>query len=208
MIEPGSRVLDLGCGNGELLSVLLERKGISGMGVDIDVDRVIRVMDRGHDVFQGDIDEGLAAIPDGAYDYAVLSQTLQVVRRPRFVLGEMLRVARYGIVSFPNLGTWRNRLELGFAGRMPGRGPSTADGLDGPGTHPFTYEDFKSLCRDNGIDILDMVCIPEGRISSLLVRAGLCNLGASGILATLARARGKGVAAGCRCGERSGGRIR
>jgi homoserine O-acetyltransferase len=203
MVETGSRVLDLGCGNGKLLSTLTDEKRVSGLGIDIDIDQVIDVLDRGHEVFQGDIDGGLAAIPDGVYDYAVLSQTLQVVRRPRFVLREMLRVARYGIVSFPNFGKWHNRLELALTGRVPGVGAASAGTTEEPDTHLFTVKDFKNLCRQEGIDILDMACIPGGRLGRRLVQAGLCNLGADRILAKIARARGAGRAAGCRRGDQS-----
>lgn len=188
MVRPGSRVLDLGCGDGELLSRLASERQVAGIGVDIDIDNVIRVIDRGHDIFQEDIDAGLAMIPDNAYDYAILSETLQVVRKPRFVLHELLRVAREGIVAFPNFGRWAHRLYLGAAGRMPKGGALPFEWYDTPNIHLFTRNDFVDLCREDGIRILDTVCLPSGRVDSLLLRLGLCNAGAERILARITRA--------------------
>jgi len=187
MVRSGSRVLDLGCANGELLSLLAEKRRISGIGVDIDVGHVISVIDSGHDIFQGDIDQGLAMIPDSSYDYAVLSETLQVVKRPRFVLREMLRVAGEGIVSFPNFGNWAHRLSLLLSGRMPKGGALPFDWHETPNIHLFSLKDFVELCMEDGIEILDMVCIPDGLFSSALVHAGLRNLGAERVLVRIRR---------------------
>lgn len=186
-VEPGSRVLDLGCGAGDLLSILTAEKQTSGLGVDIDLENVIRVIDKGHDVFQGDIDAGLAMIPDNAYDYAIFSDTLQVVRRPRFALREMLRVAKEGIVSFPNSGKWSHRLRFGFSGRTPQTGTSPSDWYNTPDIHMFTLKDFVEICRRDNIRILNMTSIPAGCISRILVGIGLCNLGADQVLARIAR---------------------
>ncbi len=195
MIRPGARVLDLGCGDGELLSLLAARRGATGMGVEIDIGELIDVIDRGHDVLQADIDAGLAMIPDGSYDYAVLSETLQVVRKPRLVLGELLRVAGEGIVSFPNFGRIAHRLRLWLGGRMPKGGALPYEWHDTPNIHLCTLRDFSDLCRDEGIRILETACIPEGRASRLLLAAGLRNLGADRVIARIARAApGKGKA--------------
>ena len=187
IVNRGSRVLDLGCGNGDLLASLARSLDVSGIGVDIDIQHVIDVIDKGHDVFQGDIDDGLAMIPDRSYDYAVLSETLPMVRKPRFVLREMLRVAEVGIVSFPNFGNLSHRLYLWLHGRMPKGGALPFAWYDTPNIHLFTRQDFVDLCREDGIKILDMVCIPKSGLDRLFVRAGRCNLGADRVLAKIAR---------------------
>ena len=186
-IVPGARVLDLGCGDGELLRELMARKTITGLGMDIDLEHVIGVLRKGIDVFQCDLDAGLSVIPDRAYDYAVLSQTLQVVRKPRLVLNEMLRVAREGIVSFPNFGNWRYRLRLGLKGRMPVSGTLPFEWYDTPNIHLSTLKDFRSLCRRDHIRIVDTVCIPRGWGDAALLRLGRRNLGADRVLIRIAR---------------------
>jgi len=190
MVEPGARILDIGCGCGELLALAQERLGVAGVGVDYDLRQVISVLDRGYDVFQEDVDGGLAMIPDGSYDYAILSETLQVVRRPREVLHEMLRVAREGIVSFPNFAKYSHALRLWTTGRMPVGGSLPFEWYDTPNIHLFTLRDFVSLCRNDKIDILDMMCIPRGPVSKLLVKLGFCNLGAERVLVKVARSDG------------------
>jgi homoserine O-acetyltransferase/O-succinyltransferase len=190
MIKPGSRALDIGCGNGELMALLDANCGVSSVGVDYDPEQVIRVLDRGYDIFQEDVDGGLAMIPDGSYDYAILSETLQVVRRPRAVLHEMLRVARKGIVSFPNFGKFSHALGLWTSGRMPVGGALPFEWYDTPNIHLFTLRDFVTLCEHDGIEILDMACIPRGFCSRLLVKMGFCNLGADRVLVKVARAGG------------------
>jgi homoserine O-acetyltransferase len=187
MIRPGSRVLDLGCGDGSLLSLLAGKRQVSGVGVDIDIGNVTSVLERGHDVFQADIDAGLAMIPDNAYDYAVLSETLQIVRHPRLVLREILRVAREGIVSFPNFGKLHNRLRLGLSGCMPEDESLPFKWYDTPEIHAFTLNDFRALCRDDGIRIVETVCIPDSALGALLVKLGLRSLGAHKVLARIAR---------------------
>jgi homoserine O-acetyltransferase len=206
MIAPGSRVLDIGCGDGELLAKLDDQLNARGVGVDYDLSQVIRVIDSGYDVFQEDVDGGLALIPDQSYDYAILSETLQVVRHPRVVLKEMLRVAKEGIVSFPNFGKFSHVLRLWSAGRMPVGGSLPYEWYDTPNIHLFTLRDFVELCRKDGIDILDMACIPRGPISRLLVKLKLCNLGADRVLVKIARSDGAKVRpdAGSRMGEEAG----
>ena len=186
-IVPGARVLDLGCGDGELLCELMARKTITGLGMDIDLEHVISVLRKGLDVFQCDLDAGLNVIPDRAYDYAVLSQTLQVVRKPRLVLNEMLRVAREGIVSFPNFGNWRHRLRLGLKGRMPVSGALPFEWYDTPNIHLSTLKDFRSLCRMDHIRIVDTVYIPRGWGDAALLRLGRRNLGSDRVLIRIAR---------------------
>ncbi|MFC1607797.1 methionine biosynthesis protein MetW, partial [Candidatus Latescibacterota bacterium] len=119
IIPDGTHVLDLGCGDCGLLAELIEKKGVIGRGVDIDWQNLILGMERGLSVYQGDLDEGLSNFPDNSYDYVILNQTLQVITKPLLVVREMLRIGKYGIVGFPNMGHWRLRLGLMMNGRMP-----------------------------------------------------------------------------------------
>ena len=119
IVEPKSRVLDLGCGEGELLEWLAANKDVDARGMEKSAAKVLRAIARGVSVFQGDINEGLADYPDEAFDYVILSQTLQQTERPREVLREMLRVGRRVIVAFPNFGHWRVRLSMLTGGRAP-----------------------------------------------------------------------------------------
>src|ERR1700694_2743453 len=118
MVERGARVLDVGCGDGELLR-LLETRGVDGRGIELSREGVNECVAKGLAVIQGDADTDLEDYPDDAFDYVVLSQTLQATRHPRIVLEHMLRIARHAVVSFPNFGHWRVRMQLLFAGHMP-----------------------------------------------------------------------------------------
>jgi homoserine O-acetyltransferase len=186
MVQPGMRVLDIGCGDGELLSMLKAEKGVPGLGVDIDLGCVIDVIDKGHDILQGDIDEGLAMVPANKYDYAILSETLQVVHKPIHVFREMLRVAEKGIVSFPNFGNWLNRLRLLITGRMPKGGVLPYEWYDTPNIHLFTLTDFFNLCNQHHLEILKITYLYSGWFNRLLVRMGFCNLGAENVIAKIA----------------------
>ncbi len=187
MVKPESSLLDLGAGNGELLSLLAKRKSGKGMGVDIDLDHVIDVIDRGHDIFQADIDGGLAMIPDAMYDYAILSETLHVVRKPRLVLNEMLRVAREGIISFPNLGYWAHRARLMWGGRMPLVGKDQGAWYDTPSGKLFTLSDFHALCEQEGIRILEQISLPTDGLGRLFLKLGAHNLSAPRVLLRISK---------------------
>jgi methionine biosynthesis protein MetW len=145
LIEPKTRVLDLGCGEGELLAWLQEHKHVEARGVELVSSRVQRAIARGVSVYQGDIDQGLADYPDDAFDYVILTQTLQEVRSPLKVLREMLRVGRRAVVAFPNFGHWTVRLSLLWTGRAPRTQLFPHDWFDSPNIHFFTVHDFEAL---------------------------------------------------------------
>ena len=151
IVTPGARVLDLGCGEGELLQWLASNKNVDARGVEIAGEKVRRAIARGVSVFQGDIDDGLADYPDHAFDYVILSQTLQETRQPRRVLREMLRVGRRGIVAFPNFGHWRVRLSMLASGRSPRTKLFPYEWYDSPNIHFLTVQDFESLAALEGL---------------------------------------------------------
>ena len=186
MVPPEARVLDLGCGGGELLTHLREERQTTGMGVDIDIGHVIRCVDDGHDMLQVNMDQGLGMIPDDSYDCAILSQTIQVIHKPLPVLREMLRIAPEAIVSFPNFANWMHRLQLA-RGRMPKGGSLPYEWHETPNIHLFTLLDFKELCHREGFGIRDIICLPESRVNALLIRLRCCNLGADRVLVRVTR---------------------
>jgi methionine biosynthesis protein MetW len=145
IVAPGARVLDLGCGDGELLQWLAENKGVDARGVEISGGKVQRAIARGVSVFQGDIDQGLADYPDQAFDYVILSQTLQETRHPRTVLREMLRVGRRAIVAFPNFGHWRVRVSMLVSGGAPKTKLFPYEWYESPNIHFLTVHDFEGL---------------------------------------------------------------
>jgi methionine biosynthesis protein MetW len=145
IVEPNTRVLDVGCGDGELLQWLAENKGVDARGVEIVGSRVQRAISRGVSVYQGDIDQGLLDYPDNAFDYVILSQTLQEVRHPLKVLREMLRVGRRGIVAFPNFGHWTVRLSHLWTGGAPKTKLFPYEWYDSPNIHFLTVHDFEAL---------------------------------------------------------------
>jgi methionine biosynthesis protein MetW len=153
IIQPGSRVLDLGCGEGELLAWLLENKKVMARGVEISAAQVRKAIARGVSAYQGDIDEGLADYPDKAFDYVILSQTLQETRSPLHVLQEMLRVGRRAIVSFPNFGHWSVRRAMLFTGQAPKTKLFPYDWYNSPNIHFLSINDFEDLCRSSGFPI-------------------------------------------------------
>lgn len=153
LIEPGTRVLDIGCGDGALLEYLVREKGVVGRGMELSQEGVNASVARGLSVVQGDADTALADYPDAAFDVAVLSKTLQATRDPRAVLNQLVRIGRRAIVSFPNFGSWRIRVELLLRGRMPQTPSLPAPWYETENIHLCTLLDFTALCRQEGIAV-------------------------------------------------------
>lgn len=187
MVPHGAHVLDIGCGDGTLLNVLREDRGVKGDGVEIDIDKFKEAVADGHNAFWEDADEGLSVVPDGHYDVAVVSDTLQEVRNPRGLLHEALRIADEAIVSFPNFASYRIRLTLGLAGRLPVSKSLPFQWYDTPNIHCITLKDFRALCRAEGIDIVEVKAESRHPVGRILLALGLKNLGASRIVARIRR---------------------
>jgi len=150
MVSPGARVLDVGCGDGTLLRLLSEKRGVDGRGIELSQAGVNSCVAQGLSVIQGDADTDLVHYPDLAFDFAILSQTLQATYSPRHVLEQLLRIGKRAVVSFPNFGHWRVRAQLLFAGRMPLTDNLPDRWYDTPNIHLCTIKDFRGLCKDVG----------------------------------------------------------
>jgi methionine biosynthesis protein MetW len=147
MVAPGARVLDVGCGDGDLLELLADTKDVDGRGVEIAREKVNACVARGLSVIQGNADHDLDDYPDGAFDYAILSLTIQATLRPKPVLENLMRIGRRAIVSFPNFGHWQVRTRLLLSGRMPVTENLPEAWYDTPNAHLCTIKDFADLCR-------------------------------------------------------------
>jgi methionine biosynthesis protein MetW len=163
LVRPGSRVLDVGCGEGTLLELLADRNGVDGRGIEISAEGVSACLARGLAVMQGDADRDLDYFPAGTFDYVILSQTLQAVLRPRHVLGELLRIGGQAIISLPNFGHWRVRLDLLLQGRMPVTGALPDPWWSTPNIHLCTVRDFTALCDDLGLRIDACAALAAGQ---------------------------------------------
>jgi methionine biosynthesis protein MetW len=163
LVEPATRVLDLGCGEGLLLSWLKENKNVSSRGVELSGAAVQKAIARGVSVYQGDLESALEDYPDEAFDYVILSQTLQETRQPHKVLEGMLRIGRRGIVAFPNFGHWRVRWAHLWTGRAPQTKLFPHDWYDSPNIHFLTVFDFEALARQQNWRIERRIFLAGGR---------------------------------------------
>jgi len=166
-VAPGSRVLDLGCGDGALLRYLWNARQAPGYGVEIEDERVLACVANDVNVIQADLESGLSLFADGSFDSVILSQTLQAMRHQEAILREMLRVGREAIVSFPNFGHWSARLQV-LAGRMPVSEALPYEWYDTPNLHHCTVTDFEDLCRRMGIHIRERLVLHEGRAVTVM----------------------------------------
>jgi methionine biosynthesis protein MetW len=183
MVTPGSRVLDIGCGDGALLAHLARAKQVDGRGMELSQSGVNACVSHGLPVIQGDADGDLDDYPSDTFDYAILSQTLQATRNPRLVIGNLVRIGRRAIVSFPNFGHWRIRANLLFNGRMPVTPLLNQAWYDTPNIHLCTIKDFVALCLELGITIERSLTLdragqpfaldPVGGLANLLAEQGL-----------------------------------
>ncbi len=183
-INPGSRVIDLGCGDGRLLNMLREEHACAVQGVELDRQGVVATITQGVPVIQADLDEGLPEVPDDSFDFAVLSSTLQQVRRPQDVLREMLRIARRALVVVPNFGHWRVRLQVVLHGRAPVTSELPYEWYNTPNLHFLSMHDFRDMAKTLNVQILKELPIIRGRAVS---RAWAANLRAASALYVIER---------------------
>ena len=161
-VGEGSRVLDLGCGDGHLLGRLQRDKRVEGYGIDIDIESVTQCVAGGINVIQSDLERGLSGFGDRAFDHVILSHTLQAMHNTEHIVHEMLRVGREGIVSFPNFGYWRHRWQI-VRGRMPVSDDLPYQWFDTPNIHLCTLRDFELFCQQHGVHILERLVLTDNQ---------------------------------------------
>jgi methionine biosynthesis protein MetW len=166
-IPQGASVLDLGCGDGSLLRYLKDTRKVRGYGVEISDENIVACIQNGINVIQGDLDSGLSGFETGSFDYVILSQTLQAIRHTEALVKELLRVGREGIVSFPNFGYWKNRLNV-LLGYMPVSEELPYQWYDTPNVHLCTLQDFETFCAGQRVQILGRRVMTRGNEVSLL----------------------------------------
>jgi len=167
LVEPRTRVLDLGCGNGELLARLRDERQVVGQGIELDPDAVSQCVERGVPVIQADLDSGLKGLPDKSFDVVICEETLQTVHSPKTVLTEMLRIGRRGIVTFPNFAHWQMRLDLAIRGRMPESPAFPHPWSESPNIHPLTLLDFQEWAHREHVSIAGGHVRVAGEVRSL-----------------------------------------
>ena len=169
-VRPDTRVLDLGCGDGELLAHLRDTLNVRGYGLEIDPDKLTIAIERGVNVIEQDLNKGLSNFSDDSFDTLLMAQALQAVQRPDELLDDMVRVAREVIVTFPNFGHWKTRWYLIRNGRMPVSRALPYGWYDTPNIHLCTFRDFEAMCRDKGLQVLDRLAVDQDQQGSVLSR--------------------------------------
>ncbi|MBL1294364.1 MAG: methionine biosynthesis protein MetW [Thiotrichales bacterium] len=169
-IKPRSRVLDLGCGDGTLLAHLTEHQSITGYGLEIKDENISKCLNKGLNVLQINLDEGLADFNNNAFDYVVMTQTLQAVSYPDKLLDEMLRVGREVIITFPNFGHWRSRMNIALQGRMPLSDSLPHAWYNTPNIRLCTLNDFEALCTEKFIEIAERTVVNHAHHSTIAMR--------------------------------------
>lgn len=169
-VAPGSHVLDLGCGEGELLAHLRDNFAVRGYGVEIDADRITACVAHGINVIEQNLNAGLGNFRDGSFDTVIMTQALQAVEKPDVLLDDMLRVGREVIITFPNFAHWTTRFYLTLKGMMPVSEALPYTWYNTPNIHLCTFNDFDALCREKGIKVLDRIAVDGGQQGSFLAR--------------------------------------
>jgi methionine biosynthesis protein MetW len=170
-VKKNSRVIDLGCGEGELLSYLKNEKQCKGYGLEINPDSIVSCVEKGLNVIEHNLNDGLKHFKDDAMDTVIMTQALQAVSRPDVLLDDMLRVGKEAIITFPNFGYWRTRFYLMTKGKMPMSKTLPFNWYDTPNIHMCTFRDFEKLCREKGLTILNRTVVDKNHNKSLAIRA-------------------------------------
>lgn len=187
LIERGTKVLDLGCGNGNLLAKLIEEKEVKGLGVEINQEKVVSSLEKGLSIIQADIDEGLKEFEDNQYDWVILNQTLQSTEKPDYVVDEMLRVGKKVVVSFPNFAYWKVRFYLFFTGHMPKSKALPFEWYNTPNIHLLTVNDFYKFCKKRNIKIAKSIFITNENIKKNFLIKRLSNFFAEEVIFVISR---------------------
>lgn len=166
-VEPNSIILDLGCGTGDLLKMLQDKKQVKGGGIEIDDQNVVTCLEKGLTVVQGNIDKGLKEYNDKSFDYVILNKTLQCTHRPDYVIEEMIRVGKKSVISFPNFAYWKVRLFLMFHGQMPKSNILPFEWYNTPNIHLLTISDFKNFCDKKNINIINEIYMNKGVVMNM-----------------------------------------
>ena len=188
LVKEDSHVLDLGCGSGDLLDFLIQKKNVTGFGIEKNITGILDCLEKDVQVIQRDLDDkGISDLKDGSFDYAIINRTIQEIRDPVALLNELLRVAKKAIVTFPNFGHWTTRGSLMLHGRMPKSKELPYEWYDTPNIRLLTVKDFYTLCKKEGFKIENINFQSDHTLSKVLSAFGLKNFGAEHVIATISK---------------------